>query len=81
MKQNLKPMKESLIYNYLFTIFLVLFCFFCATSSDCGDNYFQCPSSRVCLHRYLRCNGKVDCADGTDEVNCKDEGEIFVIDH
>ena len=43
---------------------------------DCGDDYFQCKSTHVCLHRYLRCNGKVDCADGTDETNCTDACKI-----
>ncbi|XP_072025218.1 uncharacterized protein [Amphiura filiformis] len=45
---------------------------YCDFPDDCGNDYFQCPSSHVCLHRYLRCNGKEDCKDGSDEKNCED---------
>ncbi|XP_072051436.1 uncharacterized protein [Amphiura filiformis] len=49
---------------------------YCDFPDVCGDDYFQCPSSRVCLHRYFRCNGKVDCEDGHDEKNCEDPGTV-----
>ncbi|XP_072029321.1 uncharacterized protein [Amphiura filiformis] len=46
---------------------------YCDFPDDCGNDYFQCPLSRVCLHVYLLCNGKVDCYGGLDEIDCENQ--------
>lgn len=39
----------------------------CIKRLDCG---FKCSSSGECLEMSHRCNGKVDCLDKSDEMNC-----------
>ena len=34
------------------------------------NNGFLCWATNSCLDHDLKCNGKVDCPDGTDESNC-----------
>lgn len=36
--------------------------------SDCSPEQFYCDES--CYNRSVRCNGHVDCSDGSDEVGC-----------
>ncbi|XP_017067470.1 basement membrane-specific heparan sulfate proteoglycan core protein isoform X10 [Drosophila eugracilis] len=36
--------------------------------SDCGPDQFYCDES--CYNRSVRCNGHMDCSDGSDELGC-----------
>ena len=40
------------------------------TSSRCASSQWQCISDGICLDAVHRCNGRADCADGSDEGSC-----------
>ena len=45
--------------------------------TTCDVRYkFTCDNGR-CLDNSLRCNGRADCLDETDEVGCSTPGKIF----
>ncbi|KAI6173890.1 Basement membrane-specific heparan sulfate proteoglycan core protein [Aphelenchoides besseyi] len=37
----------------------------------CKDDEFQCQHFAACIPTQLQCNGRRDCRDGTDEMNCE----------
>jgi Low-density lipoprotein receptor domain class A len=37
---------------------------------ECKENEFQCFESGRCLASEVRCNDRIDCADGSDELGC-----------
>ena len=39
----------------------------------CSINGFFCEFEKICLSVNLVCNGKIDCLDSSDEMNCKIE--------
>ncbi|XP_069067879.1 MAM and LDL-receptor class A domain-containing protein 1 isoform X2 [Pleurodeles waltl] len=41
--------------------------------SACSSEYFTCIYTSQCVAWSSICNGKVDCVDGTDEMNCPSE--------
>jgi len=45
----------------------------------CGSNQFQCRTRRNCISQCKACDGKFDCADGSDEHNCSTYGLMFYI--
>lgn len=38
--------------------------------SECGSDQFQCGNYTSCLPITSKCDGKMDCWDGSDEANC-----------
>lgn len=48
-----------------------------APEVSCQDNFFKCAEIHQCITMNLKCDGNVDCADGTDEVDCPTPGEFF----
>ena len=38
--------------------------------SPCSDDEFVCNKTSECISLKQRCNGDVDCTDGSDEANC-----------
>ncbi|XP_047735896.1 LDL receptor repeat-containing protein egg-1-like isoform X2 [Hyalella azteca] len=47
----------------------------CVDGSDeqncrCSDEDFQCAKSKVCIKKELRCDGREDCSDRSDEDEC-----------
>ena len=36
----------------------------------CGDSHFECATTKGCISKRKRCNGQLDCIDGSDEENC-----------
>ncbi|XP_044575738.1 atrial natriuretic peptide-converting enzyme-like [Cotesia glomerata] len=37
---------------------------------ECKEDYVKCVNDSRCIPKFLWCNGKVDCADGSDEEMC-----------
>ena len=37
---------------------------------DCPENGFRCDKSKLCIDSFSVCDGKDDCDDGADEINC-----------
>ena len=37
---------------------------------QCSDSKFKCVTSGYCIEQNLKCDGKLNCLDGSDEVNC-----------
>ncbi|XP_003372138.1 putative Low-density lipoprotein receptor domain class A [Trichinella spiralis] len=46
--------------------------------NNCSALHFRCASGKECIPSVYRCNGRADCADGSDEKNCASEsvGEV-----
>lgn len=38
--------------------------------SLCTKSHYLCESQKHCVNQEVRCDGKLDCHDGTDEKNC-----------
>lgn len=36
----------------------------------CSQHQFQCESDGFCIDMLLKCDGREDCDDGSDERNC-----------
>lgn len=45
-------------------------CNLIACRSECGANEFTCDDSQ-CVSSVRRCDRRRDCADGSDELNCR----------
>lgn len=56
-------------FGFFFLTPFFFFSIFAATRS-CGLDQFKCED-RTCIPGTKQCNGNRDCADGSDEVNCK----------
>ncbi len=41
------------------------------TCSYCPANSLYCGRGRACVKREMRCDGKFDCPDGSDEKDCR----------
>ena len=39
-------------------------------TATCPDNYFKCAWSEGCLSQAQRCDGRADCTDKSDEIDC-----------
>ncbi|XP_059618932.1 putative vitellogenin receptor isoform X2 [Phlebotomus argentipes] len=66
-------MKISTIQNTLLgsaLIFLLYFPNFAASDADCSKSDQYLCDNGECIKKQAMCNGKVDCADGSDEIDC-----------
>lgn len=43
---------------------------------ECESDQFRCNSG-TCIHLYLKCDNKMDCEDGSDEINCNTSIEFL----
>ena len=57
----IRPMKPTAV-SVMFTVMLV--------QNKCPHSQFQCTNSQ-CIPGVLQCDGVNDCADKTDEANCR----------
>ena len=49
------------------------------TIESCDERYqFTCNSGK-CIDKSLRCDGRADCFDETDEVGCSEPGRLLWI--
>ncbi|KAH8374149.1 hypothetical protein KR200_000662, partial [Drosophila serrata] len=50
-------------------------------NDKCPQGYFHCNSSAECVPQRANCDGKVDCDDKSDELNCDNEVDAKYWDH
>ena len=59
-------------------IFISSILLICEASGECSHGQWECGSGD-CIVRENVCNSKVDCVDGSDELNCKTEScDVFL---
>ncbi|PIK60269.1 hypothetical protein BSL78_02765 [Apostichopus japonicus] len=63
--------------NYLLT-FLFLICFTGEVASQCSGQ-FQCRTVSGCIPSNQYCDFKEDCADGSDEVDCRKKRLTYLL--
>ena len=56
-----------MVIHYLFKYYIILY-------PVCSKDHFACASGR-CINKTLKCDGKNDCQDASDEINCTEHGE------
>ena len=44
----------------------------------CGSGEFQC-SNQVCIDEKQRCDGKTDCEDNSDEIECGNNSKLLTL--
>ena len=48
-------------------------------SQSCEANQFLCQIDHHCKNNSLKCNGIRDCLDGSDEMNCGENVQRYVM--
>ena len=63
--------KPFLLYTFCMAICLssTVLCVFVPDVSSCASDEFSCTNGR-CIKMDLKCNGKDDCLDSSDEQGC-----------
>lgn len=61
----------SVVLAYNFTILLTMEYFMLSTATHCTAKQHACINGEQCVSRSDRCDGKVDCMDGSDEFLCR----------
>ena len=41
----------------------------CSADWKCSSFHWKCPSG-ICIPKFTVCNGRDDCGDNSDEINC-----------
>ena len=66
----------------LFTVFVIViswaFFFVSLDFPPCGSGEFQC-SNQVCIDEKQRCDGKTDCVDNSDEIECGNNSHLLTL--
>lgn len=71
-------------FRFIFSLFFFSFSHFypkkVRSTSQCSENQIPCRSGE-CIPAEARCNGRQECADGSDEVGCVGGTHVFFLSY
>jgi hypothetical protein len=69
-KAYLFPELSSFAFLFCYFLFVVTQFGSLASALDCPANTWACANNLQCVNATLKCDGRADCIDGSDELTC-----------